>query len=53
LDQKEVEVVLKELEERLDRLRATYEQYFLGFEKLEPTIPRKEVDRRFATASPS
>jgi hypothetical protein len=24
-----------------------YEQYFLGFEKLEPTVPRKDVDRRF------
>ncbi len=48
MDQKEVEVVLKELEERLDRLRASYDQYFMGFEKLEPTIPRKEVDRRFA-----
>lgn len=46
--QKEIEIQLSELEERVDRLRALYEQYFLGYEKLEPTVPRKDVDRRFA-----
>ncbi|MBX3186098.1 MAG: hypothetical protein KF819_03745 [Labilithrix sp.] len=45
---KEQEVAIGELEERVDRLRTLYEQYFLGFEKLEPTVPRKDVDRRFA-----
>jgi hypothetical protein len=45
---KEQEIAIKELEERVDRLRNIYEQYFLGFEKLEPTVPRKDVDRRFA-----
>lgn len=45
---KEIEIALSELEERVDRLRALYEQYFMGYEKLEPTIPRKDVDRRFA-----
>ena len=44
----EQETAIGELEERTDRLRVLYEQYFLGFEKLEPTIPRKDVDRRFA-----
>ncbi|MFO0664957.1 MAG: hypothetical protein U0174_13465 [Polyangiaceae bacterium] len=43
----EAEVLVGELESRVDRLRALYEQYFLGFEKLEPLIPRKDVDRRF------
>lgn len=43
----EAEILVAELETRLDRLRALYEQYFLGFEKLEPLIPRKDVDRRF------
>ena len=42
----EIERELEELEGRLDRLRALYEQYFLGIEKLEPQIPRKEVERR-------
>ena len=44
---KEQEIAIKELEERVDRLRNIYEQYFLGFERLEPTVPRKDVDRRF------
>lgn len=37
---------LEELEIRLERLRALYEQYFLGIEKLEPSVPRKDVERR-------
>lgn len=45
---KEQEIAIQELEERLDRLRNIYEQYFLGFERLEPMVPRKDVDRRFA-----
>jgi hypothetical protein len=45
---KEQEIAIGELEERVDRLRNIYEQYFLGFEKLEPTVPRKDVDRRLA-----
>lgn len=48
MDQREIEIAVGELEERVDRLRVLYEQYFLGFEKLEPTVPRKDVDRRFA-----
>ena len=42
----EAEILVAELETRIDRLRALYEQYFLGFEKLEPLIPRKDVERR-------
>ena len=45
---KEQEIAIKELEERVDRLRNIYEQYFLGFERLEPSVPRKDVERRFA-----
>jgi hypothetical protein len=41
-----IDVELEELEYRLERLRSLYEQYFLGIEKLEPTIPRKDVERR-------
>ncbi|HVU01010.1 MAG TPA: MXAN_5187 C-terminal domain-containing protein [Polyangiaceae bacterium] len=43
----ELDVELDELESRLDRLRSLYEQYFLGIEKIEPTVARKDVDRRF------
>ena len=42
----ELDVALEELESRLERLRALYEQYFLGFEKIEPQVARKDVDRR-------
>ncbi len=43
----ESEVLVSELENRVDRLRALYEQYFLGFEKLEPLVVKKDVERRF------
>jgi hypothetical protein len=42
----EVDNQLEELEIRVERLRALYEQYFLGIEKVEPAVPRKDVDRR-------
>lgn len=45
--QSELETALVELEQRVDRLRASYEQYFLGYEKIEPGVLRKDVDRRF------
>jgi hypothetical protein len=46
MDTSEAESELSELETRIERLRALYEQYFLGLEKLEPLIARKDVDRR-------
>jgi hypothetical protein len=42
----ELDLAIEELETRLERLRALYEQYFLGFEKVEPAVARKDVDRR-------
>jgi hypothetical protein len=42
----ELDLAIEELELRLERLRALYEQYFLGFEKVEPAVARKDVDRR-------
>lgn len=42
----ELDVALEELETRLERLRALYEQYFMGIERIEPQIARKDVDRR-------
>lgn len=47
VDALEIDSTLDELENRLDRLRALYEQYFLGIEKIEPAVARKDVDRRF------
>src|SRR3954471_16794370 len=46
MEPSEAERMLEDLETRIERLRALYEQYFMGIEKLEPQIPRKEVDRR-------
>lgn len=40
------ERIVGELEIALDRLQALYNQYFMGIEKLEPTIPRKDVERK-------
>ena len=47
MEAQEIDATLDELENRLDRLRALYEQYFLGIEKIEPSVARKDVDRRF------
>lgn len=41
-----LDVQLTELEEKIDRVRALYEQYFMGIERLEPLIPRKDIERR-------
>ncbi|MCC6554393.1 MAG: hypothetical protein IT372_15555 [Polyangiaceae bacterium] len=46
MDASEIERELDELETRIERLRALYEQYFMGIERMEPQIPRKDVDRR-------
>jgi hypothetical protein len=45
----ELDNALEELEVRVERLRALYEQYFLGIEKVEPSVVRKDVDRRIWT----
>ena len=41
-----VEEVLGELENKLERLKILYEQYFMGIEKMEPQTQRKEITRR-------
>ncbi|HLV21015.1 MAG TPA: MXAN_5187 C-terminal domain-containing protein [Polyangiaceae bacterium] len=46
MEPQELDQAIEELEIRLERLRALYEQYFLGIEKIEPTVARKDVDRR-------
>jgi hypothetical protein len=42
----EQERLLHEIEKDLDRLTALYNQYFMGIEKIEPTVPRKALDRK-------
>jgi hypothetical protein len=46
VDPAELEKQVGELEVAVDRLRALYDQYFMGIEKLEPSVPHKEVERR-------
>jgi hypothetical protein len=42
----EFNTALTDLETRVDRLRALYENWFRGYEKLEPGVARKDVERR-------
>lgn len=46
MEPKEFETLLEDLEQRLERLRVLYEQWFQGFERIEPSVPRKDVERR-------
>jgi hypothetical protein len=46
LDGAEIAKLIEELETRVERLRALYDQYFVGIERLEPLVLRKDVDRR-------
>jgi hypothetical protein len=41
----DIEQVLNEFEQKLDRLKILYEQYFIGVEKREPLVPLKDVVR--------
>ena len=47
MEQAEIETLIGELDVRVDRLRSLYDQYFAGLEKLEPSVPRRDVERRF------
>lgn len=41
----ELTIAIETLESKIDRLRALYDQYFMGIEKVEPLIARKDVER--------
>ncbi len=47
MNPEEFDAEVAELEVRLERLRSLYEQYFHGIERIEPSVARKDVDRRF------
>jgi len=42
----EIEQLVGEAENRVERLRSLYDQYFMGIERIEPQIARKDVERR-------
>ena len=46
MDPQEFDDALRDLETRVDRLRALYENWFRGYEKTEPMVARKDVERR-------
>jgi hypothetical protein len=46
MDVQDFDTALTELETRVDRLRALYENWFRGYEKTEPSVARKDVERR-------
>lgn len=46
MEAQEFDNALNDLETRVDRLRALYENWFRGYEKTEPSVPRKDVERR-------
>jgi hypothetical protein len=46
MDAQQIETELEDLETRIDRLRGLYDQYFMGIERMEPAIPRKDVERK-------
>lgn len=46
MEQAEIEILVGDLETRIDRLRALYDQYFMGIERLEPMVARKDVERK-------
>lgn len=48
MDHKELDTNINEIEDRLERVRSLYEQYFCGIEKVEPQVPRKDLERRIA-----
>ncbi|MBN1770010.1 MAG: hypothetical protein JXB32_02020 [Deltaproteobacteria bacterium] len=45
MDAREFGTRVEDLEKKLDRLRALYEQYFMGIEKIEPGVLRRDVER--------
>src|SRR4029079_5374340 len=44
MDQKQFEATLHDAETRLRRLKTLYDQWLSGFERLEPTVARNELD---------
>ena len=49
METSDIEALVAELDTRVDRLRSLYEQYFMGIEKMEPHVPKKDVERRIQT----
>ena len=46
MDAAEIDKELEALETKAEHLRALYEQYFMGMERIEPLVMRRDVERR-------
>ncbi len=46
LSNDEIADYVEDLDKRIDKLRVAYEQYFMGFEKIEPMRGREDLQRR-------
>jgi hypothetical protein len=49
MDPKQFDIALHDAEVKLKRLKALYEQWFQGVERIEPQVPRKDLERLFQT----
>lgn len=47
MDAREFGAQVEDLEKKVERLRALYEQYFMGIERTEPGVLRHDVERQF------
>ena len=45
MDANESQQVIEDLEPKVERLKALYQQYFMGIEKIPPSVLRKDVER--------
>src|SRR3954470_12138427 len=41
----DIETLLSELSNKVERVKVLYEQYFMGIEKIEPLVARKDIQR--------
>ncbi len=48
MDLKEFDALLHDAEVKMKRLKALYEQWFQGIERLEPSVARKDLERLFS-----
>lgn len=48
MDLKEFDLLLHDAEVKMKRLKALYEQWFQGIERIEPSVARKDLERLFA-----
>jgi hypothetical protein len=49
LEQNEIEQLVGEAENGVERLRSLYDQYFMGLERIEPQVAKKDVERKIQT----